>query len=90
MRGNNSLPLQQFTGGVDGIVQAAEFKVLGETFDEADSIASVVTTVATQYGEANVVVLLDQQCASPCMWACLPTIVVLQHGQLSRGQGLGH
>jgi hypothetical protein len=65
--------LQQFTGSIVH-VQAAEFKVLGETFDEADSIASVVTTVATQYGEANVVVLLDQQCASPCLCVCLPTI----------------
>ena len=66
--------LVQFTGGIGGIVQAAEFKVLGETFDEADSIASVVTTVASQYGEGNVVVLLDQQYASPCLCECLPTV----------------
>jgi len=51
---------------IDGVVQAMELKVLGETFDEADSIASVVKTVADQYGEANVVVLLDQKCALPC------------------------
>ena len=42
-----------------------ELRVLGETFDEADSVALVVKTVAAQYGEANVVVLLDQKCASP-------------------------
>ena len=47
-------------------VQAKELTVLGETFDEADSIAAVVKSVAAQHGEANVVVLLDQKCASPC------------------------
>ena len=41
-------------------VQATEFQVLGETF-EADSIVSVVKTVATQYGDSNVVVMLDQK-----------------------------
>ena len=52
-------------------VQAKELKVLGETFDEADSIATVVKTVAAQHGEANVVVLLDQKCTSPrgCFFA---------------------
>ena len=39
--------------------------MLGETFDEADSIVSTVKTVAAQHGEANVVVLLDQKCACP-------------------------
>ena len=47
-------------------MQAAELKVLGATFEEADSIVSVVKTVASEHGEANVVVLLDQKCASPC------------------------
>ena len=46
-----------------------ELRVLGETFDEADSVALVVKTVAAQHGEANAVtvpvVLLDQKCASP-------------------------
>ena len=41
-------------------------KVMGATFEEADSIVSVVKTVASEHGEANVVVLLDQKCASPC------------------------
>ena len=53
-------------------------KILGATFAEADSIASVVKTVASEHGEANVVVLLDQKCASPCcglsmlklLWCC--------------------
>ena len=42
-------------------VQATEFQVLGETFNEADSIVSVVKTVAAQYSESNVVVMLDQK-----------------------------
>ena len=45
------------------VSQAKELKVLGETLDEAESIASVVKAVATQHGDANVVVLLDQKCA---------------------------
>jgi len=62
-------------------VQAKELTVLGETFDEADSIAAVVKSVAAQHGEANVVVLLDQKCASPpVVVVYVPTIVVLQHG----------
>ena len=42
-------------------VQATEFQVLGETFNEADSIVSVVKAAAAQYGESNVVVMLDQK-----------------------------
>ena len=42
-------------------MQAADFKVLGATFDEADSIVSTVKAVADQHGEGNVVVLLDQK-----------------------------
>ena len=42
-------------------VQATELQVLGETFNEADSIVSVVKTVATQHGDSNVVVMLDQK-----------------------------
>ena len=45
------------------VSQAKGLKVLGETLDEAESIASVVKAVATQHGDANVVVLLDQKCA---------------------------
>ena len=36
--------------------------MLGVTFDEADSIASIVKKVAAEHGDANVVVLLDQKC----------------------------
>ena len=69
-----------------GVVQAAELKVLGATFDEADSIVSVVKTVASEHGEANVVVLLDQKCASesPCCGLTMLSTCLLQHGQLSR------
>ena len=42
-------------------VQATEFQVPGETFDEADSIMSVVKAVATPYDERTLVDMLKQR-----------------------------